>query len=140
MLAILRSCAPDKVPGQDGYTMAFFQNAWEFLKCDIMNAMNYFHQTGHMVRSCNASFIALVPKKRGSVELKDYRPISLIGGVYKLVAKVLAERLKKVVGKLVSGEQNAFIKGRQISCASLIANEVLDWRTKSGLLGILCKL
>ena len=56
----------------------------------------------------------------------DYRPISLLGGLYKLLAKVLANKLKKVIGKVVSPDQNAFIKGRQILDASLIANEVID--------------
>ena len=79
----LMACAPDKAPGPDGYTMAFFQKSWCFIKEDILAAFNFFHQNCQMVRSCNASFIALIPKKKGVVELKDYRPISLIGSVYK---------------------------------------------------------
>ncbi|CAN4121478.1 unnamed protein product [Withania somnifera] len=90
-----------------------------------------------MVRSCKASFIALIPKKKGALELRDFRPISLIGSTYKLVAKVLAERLKKVVSKLVLTQQSAFMKNRQIADVSLIANEVLDWKIKSGENGIL---
>lgn len=69
---------------------------------DFMGALNHDHQHGHMVRSCNTSFITLIPKKKGAVELKDFRPISLISNVYKLVAKILAERMKRVIGKLVS--------------------------------------
>lgn len=134
------ACAPDKAPGPDGYTMAFFQKSWCFIKEDILAAFNFFHQNCQMVRSCNASFIALIPKKKGVVELKDYRPISLIGSVYKLLAKILAERMKRVMNSLVSGQQSAFLKNRQITDASLIANEVLDWRIKSGESGILCKL
>ncbi|XP_075083624.1 uncharacterized protein LOC142167360 [Nicotiana tabacum] len=93
-----------------------------------------------MVRSCNTSFITLIPKKKGAVELKDFRPISLISNVYKLVAKILAERMKRVIGKLGSGQQSAFIKNRQITDASLIANEVLDWRIKNMETVLLCKL
>ncbi|RVW71573.1 putative ribonuclease H protein [Vitis vinifera] len=59
----------------------------------------------------------------GGGGLGDYRPINLLEGLYKLLAKVLANRLKKVIGKVVSSDQNAFIKGRQILDASLIANE-----------------
>nr|XP_016438177.1 PREDICTED: uncharacterized protein LOC107764153 [Nicotiana tabacum] len=91
-----------------------------------MATLNYFHQHCYIERSCNASFIALIPKKKGSIELMEYIPISLIGSVYKIVAKVLAERLKKVIGKLVSSHQNAFIKHRHITDAALIANKGRD--------------
>lgn len=94
----------------------------------------------YKVRSCNALFITLIPKEKGTIELRNYRPISPIGTVYKIAAKVLAERIKKVIGKLASGHKNAFIKNMQITDETLIANEVLDWRLKSGAPGILCKL
>lgn len=60
--------------------------------------------------------------------------------MYKIVAKVLTKRLKKVIGKLVSDYQNAFIKGRQIIDVALISSEALDWRLKSGELGLIFKL
>lgn len=87
-----------------------------------------------------ASFIALIPKMKGALESKDFRPISLIASNHKIVAKVLTERMKFVVGKLISGQQNAFIKGRQITCAALIADEVVDWKMKEGDSGVVCKL
>lgn len=58
--------------------------------------------------------------------MEDFRPISLIGGIYKIVAKILAERLKKVVNNLVNKHQMVFIKGRQIMDATLIASECVD--------------
>ena len=99
-----------------------------------------FHDQGKFVKSINAFFMVLIPKKEGAKDLKDFRPISLVGSLYKLLAKVLANRLKKLMGKIVSKSQNAFVEGRQILDASLIANEVIDLMQKSGGGDILCKL
>ncbi|RVX01036.1 hypothetical protein CK203_022884 [Vitis vinifera] len=72
-------------------------------------------------------------KWKGGVEdLGDFRPISLLGGHYKLLAKVLANRLKKVIGKVVFPYQNVFVKRRQILDASLTANEVINAWNKMG--------
>ena len=73
--------------------------------------------------------MVLIPKKSGVDDLGEFRPISLLGGLYKLLAKVLANRLKKVVGNVVSTSQNAFVRERKILDTSLIANEVIDsWK------------
>ena len=82
----------------------------------------------------------MIPKKGGAEDLGDFRPISLLGELYKLLAKVLANRLKKVVGKVVSPTQNAFVMGKQILDASLIANEVIDSWQKRKEKWLICKL
>lgn len=64
----------------------------------------------------------------------------MIGSIYKLISKVLTERLKGVVNKLVDSQQMSFIKGRQIMDAALVSNEVVDSRLNQKKLGILCKL
>ena len=71
-----------------------------------------FHERGRFVKSLNATFLTLIPKKRGAEDLKDFSPISLMGSLYKLLTKVLANRLKKVVDKVITESQNAFVEGR----------------------------
>ena len=77
----------------------------------------------------------LIPKKGDAEDLRDFGPISLVGG-----AKVLANRLKLVLAKVISNAQNAFVEGRQIMDAMLIANEAIDSILKSKGGAILCKL
>lgn len=140
MLRCLKLCAIDKAPGPDGFTVGFFIKCWEIVKYDSMNAFQNFYDKEVFERSFNATFIALIPKKKGAKELRDFRPISLIGSIYKLFSKVLAQRLKKVISQLVDYQQMAFIKGRQIMDAVMVANEAVDSRLKQKKPGILCKL
>ena len=82
----------------------------------------------------------MIPKKTNAVNIKDYHPISLVGSLYKLLAKVLAHKLQGVLDKLISDSQNSFVRGRQILDSVLIANECLDSRLKSGVPGVIIKL
>ena len=111
VLETLKLCSRDKAPGPDGFPISFYQSFWEMLKEDILSTLRQFHDHQMFEKSLNATYVALIPKKVGVVELRDFRPISLIGGIYKIIAKILAERLKKVISKLVNKHQMAFIKG-----------------------------
>ena len=91
-----------------------------------MKMFKELHDQSSFLKSLNTTFLVLIPKKGGAEDLGDFRPISLLGGLYKLMDKVLANRLKKVIGKVVSPDQNAFVMGRQILDASLMAIEVID--------------
>jgi hypothetical protein len=135
---VIRDLNGDKAPGLDRFTAAFFQKYWDFLKTDIMDIFAKFHTRGKFEKSLNATFVSLIPKKTGAMDVKDFRPISLVGGIYKIISKVLANRFKFVVDKIISNTQNAFIGGRQILDSVLIANECVDSHIRLGEPGLLC--
>jgi hypothetical protein len=140
IIQVLKDFQGDKAPDPDGFTMAFFQKCWRVVEKDIMDFFEEVYVHCQFKRSLNASFITLIPKKVNASNIRDFRPISLIGSVYKLLAKVLANRFRVVLGGLISKSQNAFVGGRQMVDSVLIANECLDSRVRSGLPGLICKL
>ena len=130
----------DKAPGPDGFPLAFWSFNWDFVKTEVLGFFKEFHEQGQFVRSINATFLVLIPKKQNVSDLKDLRPISLVGGLYKILAKVLANRIKRVLSKVISPEQSAFVEGKQILDAVLIANEAVDTIIRRKENGIVCKL
>ncbi|KAG9447964.1 hypothetical protein H6P81_014092 [Aristolochia fimbriata] len=136
----VKGMASDKAPGSDGFTAEFYKQGWEFLKEDILNMFTEFYEQGLTAESMGASFIALIPKKEGACCLKDFRPISLLSSHYKLITRVLTSRLRTVLHEVISSNQSAFLKGRQIIDSPLMIHELLHHYKKRGLKGMILKL
>nr|GEY91503.1 retrotransposon protein, putative, Ty1-copia subclass [Tanacetum cinerariifolium] len=95
-------CGMDKAPGQDGFTFGFYRRYWDLIKSDVTNTVS-------------------------AKLVKEFRPISLIGSLYKIIAKILANRLVSVIKDLVNEVQSAFIADRQILNGPFMLNEVIQW-------------
>ncbi|KAF8064721.1 hypothetical protein N665_1171s0002 [Sinapis alba] len=120
----------DKMPGSkspwpDGYTAEFFKEAWSIIGDDITIAVQSFFIKGFLPKGLNSTILTLVPKKEEARIMKDYRPISCCNVLYKLILKILANRLKGVLPKFISLNQSAFIKERLLMENVLLATEIV---------------
>ncbi|GJS58787.1 RNA-directed DNA polymerase, eukaryota [Tanacetum coccineum] len=106
------NCGKNKSPRPDGYTFEFFRKYWWFVGLDFCAAVEHFFENGSFPKGCYSSFIALILKVTDAKFVTDFRPISLIGCVYKVVTKVLSIRLATVISNIVSDTQSAFVANR----------------------------
>ncbi|GJU14768.1 RNA-directed DNA polymerase, eukaryota [Tanacetum coccineum] len=120
-------CGENKSPGPDGFSFEFFCKFWDTLGSDFYEAVEWFFEHSSFFRGCNSSFIALIPKNQDPKFVNDYRPISLIESLYKVVTKILANRLSSVIPGLISDVQTAFLPNKQILDGPFIINELLSW-------------
>ncbi|GJW80269.1 putative RNA-directed DNA polymerase, eukaryota, reverse transcriptase zinc-binding domain protein [Tanacetum coccineum] len=123
-------CDSSKAPGPDGFSFAFVKKYWDIIKKDLHDFINSFFASCDMPYEANSSFFTFIPKVNNPTFITDFHPISLIGIHYKIIAKILVNRLSKVINKIVSKEQSAFIVGRQILDGLIILSEIIEWHKK----------
>nr|GEX91304.1 RNA-directed DNA polymerase, eukaryota [Tanacetum cinerariifolium] len=123
---VVWDCGSDKSMGLDGYTFEFIWKFWEIIGADVCRAIQIFFLSGRSPKGCNPFFVALIPKQNDAKVVKDYCLISLIGCQYN-VSKILANRSSLVMSSLISKEQSAFVRDRQILDGPMILSEVIEW-------------
>ncbi|GKA51661.1 RNA-directed DNA polymerase, eukaryota [Tanacetum coccineum] len=120
-------CGTNKTPGPDGFSFEFIRKFWKIINQDVVNDVHEFFASSKFPPGSNSSFITLILKKQDAKVVKDFRQISLIGSFYKIVAKILANRLSLVMSDIISDVQSPFVSKRQILDGPFILNELLSW-------------
>ena len=122
----------NKAPGSDGISVEFYKLFWNYLKTYLMNSLNHSYQTGTLTPLQTQSLISLLPKSGKDVlSINNWRPISLLNVDYKIAAKCIANRVKKVITSIISEEQTGFIKGRYIGENVRLISEVIENANKT---------
>jgi hypothetical protein len=138
VIQALSSLGSFKAPGPDGFTALFYKKYWTHISKDILACVRHFFQNHHLLQELNHTFITFVPKKTGSHFVHHFRPISLCNISYKIISKILANRLKNVLLKIISPLQSAFVPNRNIQDNSILAHELIHtFKNKKGKKGFM---
>nr|GEX11720.1 reverse transcriptase [Tanacetum cinerariifolium] len=121
-----------KASGDDGFPDMFYQKYWNFLGVSVCQAVRYFFEMGNMLPELNKTLVVLIPKTPAPQTITHFWPISLCNFIYKIISKVLSNRLKPLMRTIISPQQSAFILGREIQDSIVVANEAFHYiQTKS---------
>ncbi|KAL2252862.1 UNVERIFIED_CONTAM: hypothetical protein Sindi_0080900 [Sesamum indicum] len=118
--------AEDKAPGPDGYSSGFFKAAWPVVEEEVTRAVLDFFTTGKLLKQINSTILTLIPKVHTPMSVNDFRPISCCNVLYKIIAKLLVQRLSNLLDKIISPCQTAFIPGRSIGDNIMLAQELFS--------------
>ncbi|PNX82112.1 ribonuclease H, partial [Trifolium pratense] len=116
----------DGAPGPDGFGAYFYQTYWDIIQHDVTNAVLQFFSTGWILPNYNSNTIILIPKTDSADSIDKYRPIAIANFKFKIISKVLADRLAQILPSIVSKEQRGFIQGRNIKDCICIASEAIN--------------
>eukprot|EP00253_Pinus_taeda_P006641 PITA_06641 len=114
-----------KAPGPDGFTSNFFHEFWDLISAEVWDLVEESRSMHWVLPSLNSTFIALVPKSEEANTPDKFRPIALCNVIYKLISKVVANRLKPLLPLLILTEQTGYVEGRQIMDGIILSNEVI---------------
>ena len=115
-----------KALGSDGFGAAFYQYHWPTIQMDVCSTVKLFFQDGKLLKQLNHTLIALIPKVANPTTTVQFRPISLCNRIYKIIAKILVNRMRPLLVNLIDPTQSAFVPNRSIHDNILLAHEVIN--------------
>ncbi|KAJ9536695.1 LOW QUALITY PROTEIN: hypothetical protein OSB04_un000168, partial [Centaurea solstitialis] len=119
------SIGNDKSPGSDGFSAKFFKAAWDVIGSDVLLAIHNFFYRGRISKEINHTLLCLLPKSPNASSVSEFRPIACCSVLYKCISKIIVERMKPYLDRLLSRAQSAFIPGRKIGDNILMAHELV---------------
>ena len=99
------------MPGPDGYNVNFIKICWNIIKSDLFKMIKKSQSCSKIGGSTNSAFLALIPKEKKAHSFDRFRPISLCNIGYKLITKIIANRLNYILPHLIPENQGGFVKG-----------------------------
>jgi hypothetical protein len=130
----------DKSPRLDGWTVEFYIHFFELVGDELRDLVEDSRIRGEVNRALNSTFLALIPKANKPTTFGDFRPIALCNLCYKIITKILANKIKPILSRTLSGEQLGFLKGRQILDAIGTSQECLHNIKQKKLQALILKL
>ena len=125
-------------PGSTGFTNEFYNFFWRDLKCFVANSINHSYEHGLLSVTQRLGIITLIPKgEKDKTFLKNWRPLTLLNSLYKLVSACIAERIKPCLNTIIHSDQKGFVSGRYIGEAVRTTYDILDWAKENNRTGIL---
>lgn len=122
---VIKAFKRDKIPGPDGWPIEFFSHFYDLFKNDLLRMVEASRMSESIHSIISSTLIALLPKKAKSDTFQDFRPISLCNILFKIISKIIAERLKPTLASFISKDQHAFLKGCNILDAVAMTQESL---------------
>jgi hypothetical protein len=113
-----------KAPGPNCFTGLFYKTYWPIIRLSVINFVQAFFIHGFLLKEFNHTHIALIPKVDNPSRVTQFRPIRLAYFTYKIISKILANRLKPLLQKIISPNKSAFLPGRSIQDNSILAHEI----------------
>lgn len=125
ILRTVKQMGPAKAPGSNGFTASFYQRYWSIVGQDICYMIRSFFSSGFLLRQLNSTSVALLPKVNNPSSVDQFRPIGLCNVSYKIISKILANRLEPLLSRLISTTQSTFIPNRTIQDNSITTVEIM---------------